>query len=143
VLLVNGETASIMYVLLFGVGTDYALLIISRYREELHRHEMRQDAMAAAVRQALPPVLASAATVTIALLCLLAAQMNSTHGMGPVLAIGVVVTFLVMATLLPALLVICGRWVFWPFIPRYRPDAARPVAEQRASWAAGRGSSGQ
>jgi putative drug exporter of the RND superfamily len=132
VLLVNGEAVSILYVLLFGVGTDYALLIISRYREELHRHEARQDAIAAAVRQALPPLLASAATVTIALLCLLAAQMNSTHGMGPVLAIGVVVTFLVMATLLPALLVICGRWVFWPFIPRYRPDAAAPVAEHRA-----------
>jgi putative drug exporter of the RND superfamily len=135
VLLVNGEAVSILYVLLFGVGTDYGLLIISRYREELHRHEARRDAMAAAVRQALPPVLASAATVTIALLCLLAAQMNSTHGMGPVLAIGVVVTFLVMATLLPALLVIFGRWVFWPFIPRYRPDAASPVAEHRA-WSA-------
>jgi RND superfamily putative drug exporter len=132
VLLVNGETASILYVLLFGVGTDYGLLIISRYREELHRHEARRDAMAAAARQALPPVVASAATVTIALLCLLAAQLNSTHGMGPVLAIGVVVTFGVMATLLPALLVICGRWVFWPFIPRYRADAARPVAEHRA-----------
>ena len=135
VLLVNGETASILYVLLFGVGTDYALLIISRYREELRRNQARRDAMAAAVRQALPPVLASAATVTIALLCLLAARMNSTHGMGPVLAIGVVVTFLVMATLLPALLVICGRWVFWPFIPRYRPDAASPAAEHRA-WSA-------
>jgi RND superfamily putative drug exporter len=77
VLLVNGEAVSILYVLLFGVGTDYGLLIVSRYREELHRHEGRRDAMAAAVRQALPPVLASAATVTIALLCLLAAQMNS------------------------------------------------------------------
>jgi RND superfamily putative drug exporter len=135
VLLVNGETASILYVLLFGVGTDYALLIISRYREELHRHQARQDAMTAALRQALPPVLASAATVTIALLCLLAAQMNSTHGMGPVLAIGVVVTFLVMVTLLPALLVIFGRWVFWPFVPRYRPDAASPVAQHRG-WSA-------
>jgi putative drug exporter of the RND superfamily len=131
VLLVNGEATSILYVLLFGVGTDYALLIISRYREELRRHEARQDAMAVAVRKALPPVLASAATVTIALLCLLAAEMNSTHGMGPVLAIGVVVTFLVMTTLLPALLVIFGRWVFWPFIPRYRPDAASSVAEHR------------
>ena len=68
VLLVNGEAVTILYVLLFGVGTDYALLIISRYREELHRHEARRDAMAAAVRQALPPVLVSAATVTIALL---------------------------------------------------------------------------
>jgi RND superfamily putative drug exporter len=135
VLLINGETASILYVLLFGVGTDYSLLIISRYREELHRHEARRDAMAAAVRQALPPVLASAATVAIALLCLLAAQMNSTHGMGPALAIGVVATFLVMATLLPALLVIFGRWVFWPFIPRYRPGAASPVAEHR-TWGA-------
>jgi putative drug exporter of the RND superfamily len=135
VLLVNGEATSILYVLLFGVGTDYALLIISRYREELRRYESRQDAMATAVRQALPPVLASAATVTIALLCLLAAQMNSTHGMGPVLAIGVVVTFLVMATLLPALLVVFGRWVFWPFIPRYRPDAAGAVVEHR-TWRA-------
>lgn len=135
VLLVNGEAVSILYVLLFGIGTDYALLIISRYREELARHEAPRDAMAAAVRQALPPILASAATVTVALLCLLAAQMNSTHGKGPVLAIGVMVTFLVMATLLPALLVIFGRWVFWPFIPRYRRDAASPVAEHR-TWSA-------
>jgi putative drug exporter of the RND superfamily len=130
-LLINGEAVTILYVLLFGVGTDYALLIISRYREELRRHEARWDAMAAAVRQALPPVLASAATVTIALLCLLAAQMNSTHGTGPVLAIGVVITFLVMATLLPSLLVIFGRWVFWPFIPRYQPDEANPSVEHR------------
>lgn len=135
VLLVSGEAVTILYVLLFGVGTDYALLIISRYREELQRHQAPQEAMAAAVRQALPPVLASAATVAIALLCLLAAQMNSTHGMGPVLAIGVAVTFLVMAALLPALLVIFGRWVFWPFIPRYRPDAASPADEHRG-WTA-------
>jgi RND superfamily putative drug exporter len=131
VLIVNGQSASVLYVLVFGVGTDYALLLISRYREELHRHGARQDAMTAALRQAVPPVTASAGTVALALLCLLAAQMNSTHGMGPVLAVGVAVTFLVMMTLLPALLVIFGRWVFWPFVPRYLGAGAAPLAQHR------------
>jgi RND superfamily putative drug exporter len=121
-LLVNGQSASILPVLVFGVGTDYALLLIARYREELRRHEDRQVAMAIALRRSLPAILASASTVVIALGCLLAATMNSTRGLGPVLIIGIVAAFLAMSTLLPALLVILGRWVFWPRVPRYQAE---------------------
>lgn len=133
ILLVNGQSGAILVVLVFGVGTDYALLITSRYREELRRHAARHDAMAAALRRSLPAVMASAATVAIALLTLLAAQMNSTRGLGPVAAVGVAAAFLVMVTLLPALLVILGRWVFWPFVPRHDPgsESADPAAQHR------------
>jgi RND superfamily putative drug exporter len=115
---VNGQSAGILTVLVFGAGTDYALLLIARYREELRRHADRHEAMAVALHRAGPAILASAATVAIGMLTLTIAQMNSTKGLGPVLAIGVVVGFLAMITLLPALLVICGRWLFWPVKPK-------------------------
>jgi RND superfamily putative drug exporter len=118
-LTVNGQSAGILTVLAFGAGTDYALLLVARYREELRRHEDRHEAMRVALRRAGPAILASAATVTISLLCLLIAQLNSNRGLGPVCAIGIVLTLFAMLTLLPALLVIFGRGVFWPFVPRY------------------------
>jgi len=118
-LTVNGLSAGILTVLIFGAGTDYALLLIARYREELRRHEDRHEAMAAALRRAGPAIAASGATVTISLLCLLVAELNSNKGLGPVSAIGIVLTLIAMLTLLPALLVIVGRGVFWPFIPQY------------------------
>ncbi|HWI42169.1 MAG TPA: MMPL family transporter [Nocardioides sp.] len=118
-LTVNGQTQFILTVLVIGAGTDYALLLVARYREELRRHEDRHEAMAFALHRAAPAILASAATVVIGLLCLLFADLNSTAGLGPANAIGIAVTFVVMVTLLPALLVICGRWVFWPFVPRF------------------------
>lgn len=118
-LTVNGQTQFILTVLVIGAGTDYALLLVARYREELRRHEDRHEAMAFALHRAAPAILASAATVVVGLLCLMFADLNSTAGMGPANAVGVAVTFVVMVTLLPALLVICGRWVFWPFVPRF------------------------
>jgi RND superfamily putative drug exporter len=118
-LTVNGQTQFILTVLVIGAGTDYALLLIARYREELRRHEDRHEAMAFALHRAAPAILASASTVVVGLLCLMFAELNSTAGMGPANAIGIAVTFVVMVTLLPALLVIFGRWVFWPFIPRF------------------------
>jgi putative drug exporter of the RND superfamily len=118
-LTVNAQSAGILYVLVFGAGTDYALLLTARYREELRRHEDRHEAMAVALRRAGPAIIASAGTVMLSLLTLVVAELNSTKGMGPVLAIGVGVALLAMITLLPALLVICGRWVFWPVKPRY------------------------
>ncbi|WP_236666264.1 MMPL family transporter [Nocardioides baculatus] len=113
-LTVNGQSQAILSILVIGAGTDYALLLVARYREELRRHEDRHEAMAFALHRASPAILASAATVAIGMLCLSFAELNSTAGLGPVLAIGVAVTVLVMVTLLPALLVICGRWVFGP-----------------------------
>ncbi len=125
-LTVNAMAAGILSVLVFGAGTDYALLLTSRYREELRRHTDRHEAMAVALRRAGPAVIASAATVTLALLALTVAELNSTSDMGPVLAIGVLVALAAMLTLLPALLVITGRWVFWPARPGY--GSAEPTS---------------
>jgi RND superfamily putative drug exporter len=130
-LTVNAQSAGILDVLVFGAGTDYALLLTARYREELRRHEDRHKAMAVALRRAGPAIVASAGTVIISLLTLWLAELNSTKSMGPVLAIGVAVALLAMMTLLPALLVITGRWVFWPAKPRY--GSAEPTT--RGVWA--------
>ncbi|MPZ95467.1 MAG: MMPL family transporter [Propionibacteriales bacterium] len=118
-LTVNAQSAGILTVLVFGAGTDYALLLVARYREELRRHRDRHEAMAFAMHRAGPAIFASGATVIAGMLCLLFASMNSTQGLGPVAAIGVGVALLVMLTLLPALLVICGRPFFWPVHPTY------------------------
>ncbi|MDT0442188.1 MMPL family transporter [Streptomyces johnsoniae] len=116
---VNGMNLAVMSVLVFGAGTDYALLLVARYREELRRHERPYDAMVRAVRGCGPALLASAATVSAGLLCLMAADLNSTAGLGPVGVAGIVCSLLVMLTLLPTLLVMCGRRVFWPFVPAH------------------------
>jgi RND superfamily putative drug exporter len=132
---VNGQSQGILTVLVFGAGTDYALLLIARYREELRRHESRHEAMAVALRASFPAILASGATVAISLLCLLAAQLNNIRGLGPVGAIGIACALLIMTTLLPAILVICGRWLFWPFKPRFDPNAAaQDIAEEHPVW---------
>ncbi|MEU9188799.1 MMPL family transporter [Streptomyces sp. NPDC048484] len=125
-LTVNGQSAGILTVLVFGAGTDYALLLVARYREELRRHEDRHEAMALALHRAGPAVVASGATVVLSMLVLLAAEMNSTRGLGPVAAIGVAVALTAMLTLFPALLVIFGRWIFWPVIPH--SGSADPTA---------------
>jgi putative drug exporter of the RND superfamily len=130
-LTVNAQSAGILDVLVFGAGTDYALLLTARYREELRRHEDRHAAMAVALRRAGPAIIASAGTVILSLLTLALAELNSTKGMGPVLAIGVAVALLAMMTLLPALLVSTGRWVFWPAKPGY--GSAEPTS--RGIWA--------
>ena len=130
-LTVNGQSYAILTILVIGAGTDYALLLVARYREELRRHDDRHEAMAFALHRAAPAILASAATVVLGMLCLLLAEMNSTAGLGPVAAIGIGVTFLVMVTLLPALLVVCGRWVFWP----KRPAFGSPEPTQSGIWA--------
>jgi putative drug exporter of the RND superfamily len=117
-LVVNGQSASILTVLVFGAGTDYALLLIARYREELHHHANRHEAMAVALRRAAPALLASGATVTVGLLCLLVSELNSDRGLGPVGAVGILCALFAQLTLLPALLMIFGRKLFWPFIPK-------------------------
>jgi RND superfamily putative drug exporter len=123
---VNGQSQGILPVLVIGAGTDYALLLVARYREELRRHVDRHEAMAFALHRAAPAIFASAATVVISMLCLLVAELNSTKGLGPVLAVGIAVTFLVMVTFLPAMLVVTGRWVFWPQRPTF--GSAEPTA---------------
>jgi RND superfamily putative drug exporter len=130
-LTVNGQSAGILTVLVLGAGVDYALLLVARYREELHNYEDRHEAMAHALHRAAPAILASGATVTIGLLCLMFAHMNSTAGLGPVGAAGIVCALLVMMVTLPALLVIVGRWIFWPFTPRF----GTPVGSEKGLWA--------
>lgn len=108
-LTVNGQSYGILTVLVIGAGTDYALLLVARYREELRKHEDKHEAMALALHRSGPAILASGSTVILGMLCLLAAEMNSTKGLGPVAALGIVFSLLSMLTLLPALLVIMGR----------------------------------
>src|SRR5829696_3070903 len=130
-LTVNGQSAFILTVLVFGAGTDYALLLTARYREELRRHADRHEAMAVALGRAAPAIIASGATVILSLLCLLVAELSSTRSLGPVMAIGVAVGLCAMITLLPALLVIFGRWVFWPL----RPALGSAEPTERGLWA--------
>jgi RND superfamily putative drug exporter len=111
---VNSNSTGILVVLMFGVGTDYCLLLLSRYREELHRIDDKHEAMARALRRAGPAVLASGTTVVAAMLVLLLADTGSTNSLGPVSAIGVASALLAGLTLLPALLTIAGRRGFWP-----------------------------
>ncbi|NUT31583.1 MAG: MMPL family transporter [Hamadaea sp.] len=118
-LTVNAQSAGILTVLVFGAGTDYALLLVARYREELRRHSDRHEAMAVALHRAGPAIIASASTVVLGMLCLMVAETNATRGLGPVAAIGILVGLAVMLTLLPALLTTVGRWVFWPKRPLY------------------------
>jgi RND superfamily putative drug exporter len=130
-LTVNGQSAFILTVLVFGAGTDYALLLIARYREELRRRADRHEAMAEALHRAGPAIIASGSTVILSLLCLLVAELNSTKSLGPVMAIGIAVGLCAMVTLLPALLVIVGRWVFWPV----RPTLGSAEPTERGLWA--------
>lgn len=120
---VNGQSSSIMSVLVLGAGTDYALLLVSRYREELHHTIDKHEAMRTALASAGPAIFASAATVVAALLCLMLAKVNGTAGLGPIAAMGIACAALSMLTLLPALLTIFGRRAFWPFVP-HTPETA-------------------
>ena len=115
----NGQSQGILSVLVLGAATDYALLLISRYREELHHFDDPFVAMKAAIKGVFEPILASGSTVIAALLVLLLSDLSGNRGLGPVGAIGIAVSMLTILTLLPALLVACGRWIFWPRIPRH------------------------
>jgi RND superfamily putative drug exporter len=136
-LAVSDATVGIVTVLVFGAGTDYALLLISRYREELRRHADRREAMRVATRGAGPAIVASAGTVVLSLLTLLLARLGDTAALGATAALGIGVAALFALLVLPAALVVCGRGLFWPFVPR-AGDVARE--QERGVWArVGRG----
>jgi len=118
----DGQSQGILSVLVIGAATDYALLLIARYREELHLHENRFDAMRAAYKGVWEPILASGSTVAISLLVLLFSQLTNTAGLGPIGAIGIVCSMITILTLLPALLLVFGRWIFWPRKPEFDGD---------------------
>ena len=114
----DDAAAGIASVLTFGAATDYALLLVSRYRDELREHEHAAAAMRRAVAASAPTIVASAATVVCGLLCLLLARVGSTQAIGPLTAVGVALAAATTLVLLPVLLLLAGRRVFWPFIPR-------------------------
>ena len=119
ILTVDGQSQGILSVLVIGAATDYALLLIARYREELHKLDSRFEAMGKALRGVLEPIIASGSTVTLGLLVLLLSELKNNRSLGPVGAIGIVSAMVTILTLLPAILVLFGRWVFWPRIPRH------------------------
>jgi RND superfamily putative drug exporter len=129
---INGQSSSIMSVLVLGAGTDYALLLVSRYREELHHTADKYAAMRTALESAGPAIFASALTVIAALLCLTIAKVNGTAGLGPIAAIGIACAALSMLTLLPALLTIFGRRAFWPFVP-HTPETVPQLEAESAT----------
>ena len=115
----DASVTGILSVLVFGAGTDYALLLISRYREELLVEQNRFTAMGVALRGAGPAILASGTTVILALLTLMFADIQGTRALGIACATGVLVAMLGALVVLPAALLLGGRWIFWPLVPRY------------------------
>ncbi|HEY2793619.1 MAG TPA: MMPL family transporter, partial [Micromonosporaceae bacterium] len=122
---VTSLSTAILTVLVLGASTDYALLLVHRYREELRVRPTPAEAMAVALRRTLPAVAASGATVICAMACLLAARSAALHGLGPVAAVSIASVMLAQLALLPALLLVIGRPGFWPMIPR--PSRAGPM----------------
>ncbi|WP_083887440.1 MMPL family transporter [Nocardia asiatica] len=114
----DGSTSGVTSVLVFGAGTNYALLLVSRYRDELHREPDHRAALRQAVRRAGPAILASNVTVVAALLVLLLASVPSTRSLGVMAALGLLIAVVFVLLALPAALALCGRNVFWPFVPR-------------------------
>jgi putative drug exporter of the RND superfamily len=134
---INGQSGGILPVLVFGAGTDYALLLVSRYREELRRHEDKHDAIRVALQTAGPAILASGLTVIVALLTLSLAEVNGTAGLGPIGAMGVGLAMISMLTMLPALLAIFGRKAFWsPFFDTIPHVGQQGTDETHGRWRA-------
>lgn len=125
------STIGILSVLVFGAGTDYALLLISRYRDELRRFHDRRDAMAKALARTAEAVLSSAITVVLGVLTLLLSVFPATRGLGLASAVGIVVAAFFALVVLPATLVVFGRWVFWPKVPHEGEPA---LADTRSRW---------
>ena len=126
---VSGQSTAILIVLMFGAGTDYCLLIVARFRDELRRTHDVGAAMAAATERTGPAILSAGAIVIVAMLVLALADFNATREMGPILALGVAVMVAAGLTLLPAILGTLGRRSFWPAVPQVEVE---PAADRRA-----------
>lgn len=126
----SGQSQGILSILVIGAATDYSLLLVARYKEALVHVESRWQAIMQAWRAAWEPIVASGATVIIALLCLLFSDLNSNKSLGPIAAIGIVFSLLAVLSFLPAILAIFGRAAFWPIRPRYRADAVGDSAQR-------------
>ena len=134
---VNTEGTFLLLVLIFGAGTDYSLLLVHRYREELRGGKAPGAALPTALRESAPAIAASGGTVIAAMLVLLVADLESTHWLGPILAIGIAVMLAAAFTLLPALLSLLGERAFWPARGRRAscavPDPRIPRKGNRAT----------
>lgn len=130
----NGQSQGILSILVVGAATDYSLLLVARYREELHQHPSKWAAMAVAWKAAVQPIAASAATVILGLLCLLLSQLGSTRGLGPIGALGIAGALVSALTFLPAVLLLFGRRIFWPIIPRVDHVHAEDSVGRRGIW---------
>ncbi len=124
ILLLSGQTQGILFILVIGAATDYSLLLVARYREELRVHRDAWHACREALRGSIEPILASGGTVIAGLLTLTLSDLKSNSTLGPVTAIGIAFAMASALTLLPAILVLCGRTAFWPRRPRYAPESA-------------------
>ena len=131
----NGQAQGILFILVIGAATDYALLFVSRYREALRSHDRVLDAVKVAWRRSVEPILASGGTVVLGVLTLLASDLNSNTALGPVAASGIVWAMLASLTFLPAMLALLGRRAFWPLVPRHEPAAVVRGVEHDGIWA--------
>ncbi|WP_207947135.1 MMPL family transporter [Actinomadura sp. 7K507] len=141
----NGQSQGALVLICIGVATDYALLIVGRYREELRDRESKYEAIALSVRRSAPAITASGVTVIIAMTCLLMSELSSNRGYGPVLALGICASLIATFTFLPPVLALLGRAAFWPLRPAYGSEhrlehgvwgrAARIISRRpRATW---------
>ncbi|MGY1745311.1 MMPL family transporter [Blastococcus sp. SYSU D00695] len=135
---VNGQSQGIASILVVGAATDYGLLLVARYREELRREQSPAAAMRVALRQSWEPITASAATVVLGVLCLLFSDLGSNRALGPVSAVGIALAMVAALTFLPAVLVLLGRAAFWPFRPRYGSEHAHGRGWERVAAGVGR-----
>lgn len=125
----NGQVQGILFILVIGAATDYALLFVARYREELKHYEKPYHALIAGWKHSIEPIAAAGGTVIAGLLCLLLSDLNSNKALGPVGAIGIALAIISALTLLPSLLLVWGRKVFWPRIPQYQKGITATVAK--------------
>lgn len=125
----NGQSQGILSILVIGAATDYSLLLVARYSEALGHIESKWAAIWQGIKASFEPIAASAATVILALLCLLFSDLNSNRSLGPIAASGIALSFVATMTFLPALLVVFGRNSFWPKRPRHQPETAVMAAK--------------
>lgn len=125
IVVLNGQVQGILFILVIGAATDYALLYVARFREAVADGDRRWDATIRAWRGSFEPILASGGTVIAGLLCLLLSDLATNRALGPIASIGIVFSVLSALTFLPALLALFGRTAFWPFIPK-QPVAMIP-----------------
>lgn len=131
---VSGQSQGILSILVVGAATDYALLLVSRHKEELHEHESPWQALKAAWRATVEPILASAGTVALGLLALSLAELKGTAGLGPIGALGIMGALLAVLTFMPAALLLGRRWLFWPAIPRFGHQQSIDTLSHKLGW---------